>query len=186
MRLHKHKAQHTWEEVLRANVARSSLSLRSLALQHSVYRIALQARRKRYLAAQAAGDEHVITAAGVNNRGGHSRAFSEQQEAVLAAQIKAANPALTLTAIQGVALSLKRSIHITDDGNTLCVYAANASFMRPMAASLTSSAATACPLTSCARGRPRQQLMSNTSNRPPCRSCTMPALLRTHTDRGSC
>jgi len=115
----KRKAQHKWGELLRAKVALPSLSLRSLALRHGVCSRALQARWRRYSRAAAAGDEDAITTASSNNRGGHNRAFTEQQEAVLAAQIKAGNPALTHTAIQGAALSLKRSIRIADGGRGL-------------------------------------------------------------------
>ena len=119
MLLRKRKAQRKWEEILRAKVARPSLSCRSLARQHGVCRVALQARWTRYVAAQAAGDEHAVITASANNRGGHNRVFTEQQEALLAAQIKAANPALTHTAIQGAALSLHRSIRIAGGGRCL-------------------------------------------------------------------
>lgn len=112
--LRKRKAQRKWGEVLRAKAVRPSLSLRSLANQHGVCRVALQARWKRYLAAHAAGDEDAISTACANNRGGHNRTFTQQQEVLLASQIKAANPALTHTALQGAALSLHRSTRLAD------------------------------------------------------------------------
>ena len=108
----KRRAQRKWESLLLAKAARPSLSLRSLALQHGVCPRALQARWKRYRCAEAAGDERPILAASDNHRGGHNRTFTPSQEALLAAQIKAASPAMTHTQIQGAALSLHRSIHV--------------------------------------------------------------------------
>jgi hypothetical protein len=112
--LRKKKAHAKWEAVLGVKAAHPSLSLRSLALRYGVCSRALQARWKRYEAAYAAGDAHAISTASDNHRGGHNRVFTKQQEDLLAAQIKAADPAMTQPQIQDAALSLHRSVRIAD------------------------------------------------------------------------
>lgn len=114
MLLRKRQRERKWAVLLQQKAAQPWLTLRSLARMHGVCAQTLQDHWRRYLAARDAGDAAAISSASSDHRGGHNRTFTAAQESVLAAQIKAADPALTQTQIQNAALSLHRSIRIAD------------------------------------------------------------------------
>jgi len=110
--LRKRQRERKWATVLQHKAAQQWRSLRALAQLHGVCARALQTRWQRYLALHAAGNPAALTLASSERRGGHNRAFTAEEEQLLAAEIKAADPAMTQAQIQSAALSLHRSIQL--------------------------------------------------------------------------
>lgn len=106
----KRKRESLYEQCLVSKATHPALSIASIARTHSLCARELQRRWRRYQDAQRVGDITPARAAAKDRRGGHNRAFTDDQERVLREQCLAASPAMTQNELQQAALQLKRDV----------------------------------------------------------------------------
>jgi hypothetical protein len=102
-----------WRQLLVDKIAAPALSLRALARDAQLNRASATKRWKAYEAARAAGKSEAesLTLAASDKRGGSNRAFTAEQEQLLADVVLAASPSMTHTQIQQEALNLHTAVH---------------------------------------------------------------------------
>ena len=106
------QVQQAVEAAIAARAANPALALTLLASQHGCPYFVLWRRWKRYAAARDAGDIAGMVEASVSHRGGHNRAFTLAQEAVLRESVLAAAPAMGAEQIREAALQLHRDAEV--------------------------------------------------------------------------
>ena len=109
----KRKRASLYEVCLVSKATHPALSLSSIARTHSLCARELQRRWRRYQHAQQMGDQAPAAAAAKDRRGGHNRAFTDDQEELLRELCLAASPAMTQNELQQAALQLKRDVVVT-------------------------------------------------------------------------
>jgi hypothetical protein len=87
-----------------------SLTLSFLARRHELSMRGMQRRWQHYCAAEERGDADPLSTAATDHRGGHNRAFTLEQEKILAEAVLAAPTAMTQPQIQQTALQLHRDV----------------------------------------------------------------------------
>jgi hypothetical protein len=89
--------------------------LRQLSFQYKIGEDAVQRRWKKYSQAREEGksQDESLTYSVKDNRGGHNRIFSPQNELLLADIIKIAQPPLTHTQIQEESLRFKKEVEVS-------------------------------------------------------------------------
>ncbi len=117
--LRKRKREEAWrtlfEEALHGPAAGPGAhSLAQLAAQHHLPVRTAQRRWSKYEAARAAGESEdaSLDAACVHHSGGHNRAFTAEQEALLAQIVRTAAPSLTHSQIQEEALRFRHAVDV--------------------------------------------------------------------------
>ena len=81
--LRRKRQESKWRRAISEKAHNRALHLRPLAAHYSLDYTSLYRRWRRYLAAEAADDEQGMRAAQEVRRGGHNRAFTGEQEALL-------------------------------------------------------------------------------------------------------
>jgi hypothetical protein len=102
---------------LEAKLRAPALSVRSLAHAEQLSHSALQRRWTAFQRARDAGSSEqdaLDTAARADGRGGHNRAFTVEQEQLLADLVVAATPSMTHAQIKNEALQLHTAIHTNE------------------------------------------------------------------------
>lgn len=101
-----------WSLALADHARDASVSIRRLAMLHTVDYTALYRRAKRYDAARAVRDVAGMHAATRVRRGGHNRTFNDDQEQLLAETVAAAQPAMGHQQIREAAMQLAHDVGV--------------------------------------------------------------------------
>lgn len=112
----KRKREALYAAALMDKQAAPGCSLAAVAHRHSLCARELQRRWRRHQRAVADGDPSPSTAAARDRRGGHNRAFTAAQEALLSDMVLSSTPAMTHSEIQRAAIQLKRDVHVAAHG----------------------------------------------------------------------